>query len=275
VQPLVAIVILTWNGRNDTLECLASLQGVTYPGRKTIVVDNASADGTAEAVKARFPEAEVIVNAGNLRFAGGNNAGIRRALGLGADYILLLNNDTDVDPGFLGRLVEAAEKDPLCGMAAPKILYYGDRDRVWYAGGAISWWQGWISHIGVREKDDGRFDRGGPTAYVTGCCVLVKRKLVEEVGMLDEAYFIYGEDADWSIRAARKGYRLLYVPEARIWHKLSVSAGGHLSWFKNWNKLKSQIRLMSRYAKPYHWLTIPFGMGFNIVASFLRVKRSA
>jgi GT2 family glycosyltransferase len=125
----------------------------------------------------------------------------------------------------------------------------------------------------VREIDHGQYDNEEPTDYITGCCILAKRNVIENIGMLDESFFIYGEDADWSIRAARAGYLLLYVPSARVWHKLSVSSGGHLSWFKNWNKLKSQLRLMARYAKPYYWLTIPVGLLFNVILSFLRVQR--
>ncbi|MBI4810027.1 MAG: glycosyltransferase family 2 protein [Ignavibacteriales bacterium] len=102
----------------------------------------------------------------------------------------------------------------------------------------------------------------------------MKRAVIEKIGMLDESYYIYGEDADWCVRASRAGFKLIYLPSAMIYHKLSVSSGGHLSWFKNWNKLKSQLRLLSRYAKFYHWLTIPFFMVINIIQSFIKSKHS-
>ncbi len=274
-SPLVYIVVLSWNGKEDTLECLKSLKEVTYPNHRVLVVDNASTDGTPDALRSAFPSVELIVNKTNLRYAGGNNAGIRHALGKGAEYILLLNNDTTVKPDFLTNLVSAAEGVSGTGMAAPKIYYSGDPNRIWYAGGRISWWQGWISHNGVREIDTGQYDVQVETEYITGCCMLVRRRVIEQVGVFDETYYIYGEDSDWSIRTSRAGYKLLYVPSASIWHKLSVSSGGHLSWFKNWNKLKSQLRLMTRYAKPYHWLTIPFGMIYSVILSYLRVKRSS
>lgn len=273
-QPLVYIVVLSWEGKEDTLACLQSLEAVTYQHVKIVVVDNASTDGTADAVRARYPGVDVIVNGMNVRFAGGNNVGIEHALEHGAEYVLLLNNDTKVHSGFLAHLVTAAESVNGMGMAAPKIYYYDDPHRIWYAGGRISWWQGWVSHIGVRESDASRHDRQGETQYITGCCMLVKRRLIQQIGLLDPSYFIYGEDADWSVRAQRAGYKLLYVPSAVIWHKLSVSAGGHLSWFKNWNKLKSQLRLMYRYAKPYHWLTIPFGILYNVTRSYFRAKHT-
>ena len=273
-SPLVYIVILCWNGREDTLECLRSLEKITYQNHHILVVDNASSDGTPAAIRAAFPDIRIITNETNLRFAGGNDVGIEQALNAGPEYILLLNNDTRVKPDFLTNLVKAAESVDGMGMAAPKIYYYDDPRRIWYAGGKISWWQGWISHIGVRETDVGQHNRQCETEYITGCCMLVKRRLIEKVGVFDISYYMYGEDADWSIRAHRAGYKLLYVPSAVIWHKLSVSSGGHLSWFKNWNKLKSQLRLMYRYAKPYHWLTIPFGILYNVVLSYFRAKRS-
>lgn len=272
-SPLVYIVVLNWNGKQDTVECLRSLQKVIYPNFKIILVDNASSDGTVDAVRKEFSEMEIIINRSNLRFAGGNNVGILSALDRGAEYVLLLNNDTVVEKKFLNHLVEASEKDNNVGMAGPKIYFHSKPDLFWYAGGKIEWWKGWISHVGVREKDTGQYNTQSRTDYITGCCILVKREVIEKIGVLDERYFIYGEDADWCLRASKKGYSLIYVPSAIVWHKLSVSTGGHLSWFKNWNKLKSQLRLMWRYARWYHWLIIPFGMIANIFAGLYRVKQ--
>jgi GT2 family glycosyltransferase len=271
-SPLVFIIILNWNGKKDTIECLHSLEKVTYPNKKIIVVDNASSDGSVEEIQRLFSEVEVIVNDTNLRFAGGNNVGIKRAIEQGAEYILLLNNDTIVEIDFLSRLVEEAQKNEKIGMVGPKIYYYSDPKRLWYAGGKIILWKGLIAHIGVHEIDEGQYDSIKETAYITGCCILVKRSVIETVGLLDESYYIYGEDADWCVRVARAGFKLIYVPSALIWHKLSVASGGHFSWFKNWNKLKSQLRLLWRYAKFYHWLTIPFFMFVNIIQSFLKSK---
>ncbi len=266
-KPLVYIIVLTWNGKEDTIECLNSLKKVIYDNFKLLVVDNASSDGTKEEVQKQFSDVEYILNATNLRFAGGNNVGIEYALSKNADYTLLLNNDTTVDPNFLAELVTTAESDNQIGIVGPKMYYYNEPHRIWYAGGKIEWWKGWISHIGVREIDNGQYDQTKGTDFVSGCCILVKREVVEKVGMLDTAYYIYGEDVDWCIRASRVGYKLMYEPKAKIWHKLSVSTGGHLSWFKNWNKLKSQLRIMTRYAKWYNWLSIPLGLIIGIIKS--------
>ena len=257
-QPSVSVILVNWNGRNDTLECLHSLAKVSYAPMHIIMVDNASADDSVDAVKREFPSVEVITNKTNLRFAGGNNIGIKHALERGSDYILLLNNDTTVDAEFLTKLVKAADADPGIGMVGAKIYYYDDPKRIWFAGGRIEWWKGWISHIGLREEDRGQYDTARAVDYITGCCLLVKRPVIEKIGNLDEQFFMYGEDVDWCLRVCKAGFRLVYEPKAKIWHKLSVSAGGHLSWYKNWNKLKSTIRLVARYASPLQWAVIPF-----------------
>lgn len=257
-QPSVSVILVNWNGRNDTLECLHSLAKVSYAPMHIIMVDNASADDSVDAVKREFPSVEVIPNETNLRFAGGNNIGIKHALERGSDYILLLNNDTTVDAEFLTELVKAADADPGIGMVGAKIYYYDDPKRIWFAGGRIEWWKGWISHIGLREEDRGQYDTARAVDYITGCCLLVKRPVIEKIGNLDEQFFMYGEDVDWCLRVCKAGFRLVYEPKAKIWHKLSVSAGGHFSWYKNWNKLKSTIRLVARYASPLQWAVIPF-----------------
>ena len=272
-EPLVYIIILNWNGKVDTLSCLQSIMDVRYPNFSVIMVDNASSDGTVESVKEKFPPVKIIANTENLRFAGGNNIGIDYALQQKADYVLLLNNDTVVDPDFLNGLLKVAGSGERVGIVGPKIYYYNDPERIWFAGGKVEYWKGWVSHTGIRELDHGQYDADRRVDYITGCCMLVKREVIERVGKLDEKFFIYGEDADWCLRASRAGYELVYVPSSKIWHKVSTSSGGNLSWFKNWNKLKSQLRLMARYAKWYHWLTIPFGLAINIIKSFTSLRR--
>lgn len=271
-EPLVFIVIVNWNGREITLDCLRSLQGITYPNTKTIVVDNASSDGSAEAIRREFPAVEVLNMKENLRFAGGNNAGIAFSLEHGAEMVLLLNNDTTVHPAFLGRMVTRLLSAPDVGMVAPKIYYHHDPQRIWFAGGVISMWTGTMRHIGIREPDRGQHDAPQDIEYASGCCILVSRSTMEQVGMLDTSYAMYTEDADWSLRARRAGFRIVYEPTAMIWHKLSVSAGGHLSFFKMKNKFLSNIRFFSRYAAWYHWLVFPW---MNILVNGVAAVRYA
>lgn len=263
-EPLVFIILVNWNGKQVTLECLASLERATYGNSRIVVVDNASTDGSIEAIRRAYPDVIVLPMDRNLRFAGGNNAGMRYALEHGAELLLMLNNDTTVEPGFLAHLVARMAADPRIGAVAPKIYYEDDPTRIWFAGGAISMWTGTMRHIGIREIDRGQYDLPCETEYATGCCFLTRREVVERIGMLDESYRIYGEDADWSMRCRRAGYIIMYEPLAKVWHKLSVSAGGHLSFYKMKNKFFSNLRFFSRYAAWYHWLVFPW---MNVLAN--------
>ncbi len=267
-QPRVAVIVVNWNGRDITLECLHSLSSLTYPHADLIVVDNASSDGSMEAIHARFPNVILLHMRENLRFAGGNNAGIREALARGADMVLLLNNDTIVDQDFLTHLVARMDADPAYGMVAPKILYFDEPDRIWFAGGEISLWTGTMRHLGIREVDCGQHDAVRETAYASGCCILVRTEVIRKIGMLDESYHMYTEDADWCMRARRAGYTIVYEPAARIWHKLSVSAGGHLSWYKLKNKFISNLRFFWRYSSWAQRLVFPWlSMFVNAIAA--------
>jgi GT2 family glycosyltransferase len=269
-SPPTYVIVLNWNGRDETLECLASLGHVTYPSMSVLVVDNGSSDGSQEAIRQKYPEVTLLETGSNLRFAGGNNVGIRFALGRGAEQIVLLNNDTTVDPEFLGAMTAALQSWPGAGIVAPKILYSADPGHVWYAGGEISFWTGTMRHRGIRQPDGERFDRPCETGYASGCCLMVTRTTVETIGLLDESYFMYSEDADWSLRARQAGFRVLYEPRARVWHKVSVSAGGHLSAFKVWNKFLSNLRFFARYASWYHWLCFPW---MNLVVNGIAAGR--
>jgi len=257
-SPKVAVILVNWNGKAVTLDCLASLQQVRYPAMHISVVDNGSSDGSVEAIRGQFPAVEVLALSQNRRFAGGNNAGIQKAIDAGTDFVLLLNNDTVVDPDFVTALVERFQQEKRCGMVVPKIYYHQTPDLLWYAGGEISFWTGTMRHRGIREVDRGQYDSTVETGYATGCCILTSRDVISRAGVLDESFFIYGEDADWSMRVRRAGYRILYEPRARVWHKLSVSTGGHLSGFKLKNKAISNFRFFARYARWYHWLTFPW-----------------
>jgi GT2 family glycosyltransferase len=212
-------------------------------------------------------------------FSGANNRGIDIALGDGADFVLLLNNDTEVDPDFLDRMVHAAAGDPSVGMVGPKIYYYEPPDEIWYAGGIVSLWRGLIAHRGIRQRDRGQYDEPGDTGYITACAVLVSRPCIERVGVLDDEYFIYGEDVDWCYRARRAGFRVVYEPGARVWHKVSSSSGGQnvpggMTPFKVRHKIRSMLMFFRRYASWYHWITIPFFMAGQFLAAAWMMIRS-
>ncbi len=276
-SPPVWIILVNWNGKGITLDCLDSLRGIRYRNRRILLVDNGSSDGSVDAVRERFPDVDILPLGENRRFAGGTNAGIRHALAHGAELLLLLNNDTTVDPPFLDPMIERIRSDPAIGIVAPKILYHSAPDILWYAGGTISFWRGTMRHLGIREKDHGQRDVAGETDYATGCCFLARKELVDSIGLLDESYTMYTEDADWCMRARRAAYRVVYEPRAKIWHRLSVSAGGHLSPFKLLNKARGNLTFFLRYARWYHWLTLPWmavlSNGFAAVRYLLRRRR--
>ena len=257
-EPLVAIILVNWNGRELTLECLRSLAAATYRNRVVIVVDNASTDGSREAIGREFPDIRILAMAQNLRFAGGNNAGIRHAFELGAEMVVLLNNDTTVAPDFLSRMVDRVLVDDRIGIVAPAIFYAEAPETFWFAGGVISFWTGTMRHVGIRERDHGQYAGARPTDFATGCCFLTTKEVIDRVGVLDEAYYIYTEDADFSMRVRNAGYRIVFEPAAKVWHKLSVSTGGHTSWFKMKNKFSSNLRFFWRYAAWYQWFLIPW-----------------
>lgn len=217
----MAVVVLNWNGWEDTRECLESLLQATYPRLLVLLVDNGSTDGSVMEVRKAYPQVEVVENGANLGFAAGNNRGIERALAGGADHVMLLNNDTVVEPGFLEPLLDAVERTDGAGFASPTIMYADDPDRVWFAGSEVDWRTGWVTHAQLTGDPSTSGIASTPT--VTGCCLLAPRSVWESVGLLDERFFLIWEDADWSVRARGAGHVGVVVGGARIRHKVSTS----------------------------------------------------
>lgn len=268
----VAVVVLTWNGRSLTLDCLESLAALTWGNLETVVVDNHSTDGTAEAIKSSCGETvSVLVNPENLGFSGGNNVGIRYALDRGADWVLLLNNDTIVDPGLVDRLVEAAACAPDVGVVGPKIYYSHPPDRIWSAGGEIFLSRGTARHIGIRRRDTGEYDTPRDVDYVSGCALMASRDVFETIGLLDSSYVLYFEDADFCTRARMHGFRVRYAPGAVVWHRISSATGGQFGRRKVALKLRSAVKFFRRYASPHHWLTIPLFFTIDVIRIIILV----
>lgn len=216
--PRISIIMLNWNSIDDTRECLESLRKVTYPNYDIIVVDNGSEGDDAKLLSSEYGnQAMIISNAENLGFPEGNNVGIRQALKKGSDYCLLLNNDTIVDPEFLGELVEVV-KDPSIGVVGSKIYNYYDSNRIDSTGGSAWYWLMLFKTKGY-EKDVGQFDTVEDRDYIFANSMLIKREVFEKVGLLDPAFFFGAEEYDFCIRVKRHGYRIVYVPTSKIWHK--------------------------------------------------------
>jgi GT2 family glycosyltransferase len=217
--PRVAIIILNWNGREDVLNCVSTLGRLTYPNFVATVVDNASADGSVEALAQRFPQQRVLVMEKNLGFCGGNNRGIQDALAQGADYVLLLNNDTEMHPELVTQLVNVAQGQPDIGAVGAKNLRLEDPRQVWGAYGELTYGKELIRLIGQGKPDGPQYRVVRDVDWVIGNGIMMSRRAIELVGGFDEGFFGYHEDVDWCYRARRSGFRIVYNGEAIIYHK--------------------------------------------------------
>ena len=217
-NPLIYIVILNTNRRDDTLACLDSLSKSTYKALKIIVLDNKSSDGSVDAISSAFPDVELVNLTENHGYAGNNNVGIEKAIRQGADWVLVLNEDTILDPGCLAELIKVGESDPKIGIVGPMVYHHNEPDVIQSAGGVLGkYWQS--QHLGQNELYQNQFQEPHPVEWISGCAILVRKAVIEQAGMLDARFFIYWEETEWCIRTARNGWQIIHVPQARIWHK--------------------------------------------------------
>lgn len=253
VKPKVAIVVLNWNGKQDTLECLESIGKLDYPNYQTIVVDNGSTDDSVDAIRTQFQNVVVLQTGANLGYAGGNNVGIKRALESGAAYILILNNDTIVDPSLLSAFVGATKIAPGAGVYGAKIYFHNQPETLWFAGGRWHAAKMGFEHIGYGQKDGAEYAAYRECDYVTGCALFAGADVFRKVGLLDEDFFLTYEETDWCYRARGQGYLCLITPGAKLWHKVSVSFGGSGSplqkYFMTRNKLLWGHKYLSKGAR--------------------------
>lgn len=238
----VAAVVLSWNGRDDTLAALRSLAGEEVD---TIVVDNASEDGSAGAVAQEFPAVELVQNDRNLGYAGGMNVGIRRALELGADHVLLLNNDVEVEPGAVAALVSEADG---AGALSPLITFASHPETVWYAGASFDPKRGYHGRHRGFGRPAAEFTGVSETERACGAAMLIPRAALTKVGLFDEKLFAYHEDTDWSLRARSAGLPVRVVPAARVRHKVSATTGGEGSATAIYFSVRNLLLITERYA---------------------------
>lgn len=215
IPPKVAVIVLNYRGKDCLSPCLASLAALSYPEKDVIVVDNASRDGSLEAAKALFPNFVFVRNDENVGFAKGMNVGIRLALSRGAKYVWLFNNDALAEKKSLGLLVSLAEKSPKAGLFSP-IITETAGGKLWFAAGRINFFRMRTEHAPVAVKNLGR--ESYESAYLTGCALLIKKEVIKKIGFLDERFFLYYEDTDYSLRAQEAGFRAVVVPAARVSH---------------------------------------------------------
>ncbi|MEL7669952.1 glycosyltransferase family 2 protein [Methanobacterium sp.] len=289
MNPKVSIVILNWNGWQDTIECLESIYQNNYHNYDVIVVDNASTNDSLNKIKeycngelkiespffeydnsnkpilvlepnvdintrnkidlSSSRKLNLIKNDENLGFAEGNNIGIRYALeNLDPDYILLLNNDTVVDKNFLIEMLKVSESDDKIGITGPKIYYYDEPNRIWFARGKISWKFCRGLNIGYNEIDNGQYNKIAEMEYASGCAFLIKREVIDKIGLIDKKFFLYFEEIDWTLDASKIGYKSVFAPKGKIWHKISKSGGGIKGKVGLYYITRNRWLLMKRWA---------------------------
>ena len=259
MKPCVSVVLINYNNEHFTVPCLESLGKVTYPNLDIVMVDNGSKPESVATIKAAYPSVTLIELGENRGFTGGNNAGIRHALDHGADYIILLNNDTTVTPDMFDILVDVMEADPTIGVTGPIIYYYDDPDLIWSVAGAIDWKHGRTTMIGLNERDAGQYGKTPQLAdFITGCALMVRREVWEKAGLLDDDFFIYYEETEWCVRAGRAGFKLAYVPAARMWHKIPIDARATSPWAYYYMTRNRFLFLRKTRAGLQSWLNVWF-----------------
>jgi GT2 family glycosyltransferase len=254
--PLISIITVNYNQTEVTCQMLESLRKVSYPNLEIFVVDNASRENPQPTLNALYPEANVIVSAENLGFAGGNNLAIREATG---KYVLFLNNDTEVEPHFLEPLVALLEKDSTIGMVSPKIIFYGTDRLIQYAGSnPINRFTGRGVGIGSRQKDVGQFNDVRPTALIHGAAMMVPMEIIRRVALMPDLFFLYYEELDWCEMIKRAGYKIFYAGNSEIYHKESVSVGRN-SPMKTFYMTRNRLVFMRRNIKGLEfWVSFLF-----------------
>jgi len=251
-MPKVYIIILNWNGLKDTLECLASVYRLDYPDFEVIVVDNCSSDDSVETIHRKFPRVILIENSKNLGFTGGNNVAIEHAIGLGTDYVWLLNNDTTVEPMALAELINKAEASEEIGMVSPVIHCYLDKDLQQFIGSYVDWRNLQILYPDREFQIESGFKYDGANVCLWGTALLIKKTTIDAIGYLKNEYFAYWEDTEYSLRAIRYGLQNAMCYETKIFHKTPIDSsslpkGKHYYYFMLRNRLSLGKTYLSSY----------------------------
>ncbi len=231
--------------------------------------DLGSSDGSWEAIEDAFPDVEQIRVEVNQGVANGLNAGVRELLSRDYDYLLVLNNDIEVEASMLSELVEVAESDPKIGCVGPKIFYYWNRDTLWSAGGILRFRESVTKERGFNELDRGQYEKTEEVDYINGCAILVPTRVFREVGLYDPTFHLACEDADWCMRMKRLGYTSVYAHRAVLYHMVSMSTGVYKPG-RTFQTGRSTALFFRRYGSTLQRLSFFFWMALAVPAAFLR-----
>lgn len=261
----VAVILINWNGYDFTAACLDSLRKVDFPDFRIFLVDNASENQEGRKLKKAFSEIELIENSENLGFAGGNNSGIKRALVQGFSHVLLLNNDTIVEPDFLGQMMRKFGHNSRLGVIQPLIFFLHEHNQIWSAGGKWNAFLGRAITFGDRKSVDNFKAIDRSIDWATGCCMLITRDALLKTGFLNESYFAYFEDVEWSLRFRDQGFEIALAAGAKIYHEAGASskkknAEGTLSPKVFYFHVRNQFFLLR---SRIHWLSVPFAWTYH------------
>jgi hypothetical protein len=243
----VSIVVLNWNGRADTLACLRSLQTLANESTKVFVVDNGSTDGSVAAIRAAHPEVELIETGSNLGYAGGNNVGIERAVADGADFLLVLNNDTTCAPNMVEELLRAAARHPRAGMLCPRMFYAHEPDRVWFDEARWDTRSLYFAFPGQDRLEAELSSTDHGSDFACGAALFVRAEVIREIGAFDARYFLVWEEADWCYRARKHGWSCMVVPAAKVWHKVGASFGSEASPLRTYFSSRNRLVWLFRH----------------------------
>lgn len=261
IEDKVGVILVNYNGAKYNSECIESIKKSDFKNISIYIVDNNSSDDSVKILKEQYLEDICLIeNRENLGFSEANNIGIKKALMDNCEYILLLNNDTVIEEDMISKLIEGSVRYNNA-VTAPKIYYYDNQDIIWSAGGDINWNKGIAVQYGIDEKDEKQYDEESAIRFATGCCILIPKKVINKVGFLSDEYFLYYEDTDYSTRITNSGIDIIYLPKAKMYHKVSASTGGDKSelviYYMTRNRLIFNKKYNSNYiiAMGYFYLT--------------------
>lgn len=257
-KSIIYVITLNWNGYSDTSELLDSLNQIKIPKIKIIVVDNNSSGNDVELLENNYRDyIHLLKSNSNLGFAGGNNIGIKKALEYNPDYILLINNDTIVEPDFLSILLDKFNVDKKIGIVAPQINYYDEPKKVWSAGGKISKFRG--SGFAISNKLENEITQTDRYVnFVSGCCMLIKKEVFQNVGVFDEKFFLYTEDTDFCYRVIKFGYKINLSPKAKIFHKVHTSSRANFASLPLYYTTRNRLYFSKKHFVQYYPLTFVY-----------------
>lgn len=259
--PKVFVLILSYNGVKWLTDCLPSVLAMDYPNFETVVIDNGSTDNTQTFLRENFPQAQVVTLQPNRGYAGGFDAGLEYAAQRGADYFLVMNNDTEIDVHALTALVEAAQAQRQAGFVTGKVYFHRSPDVIQTTGRREHpvFWTG--RHIGLNEKDEGQYDEVSERAFIDDVFTLVSRKMYDEVGGYDPQFYLQCEELDWQLRAKKTGWKIYYTPHAKLWHWGSASTGGMGSPLNNFFLERSRIIVIAKHGRWHQLIRYVFSSG--------------